>query len=49
MPKVKLTKDTAVMIKAGETVNLDDAQASVLVANNRAELVKEEPKKARKK
>lgn len=49
MPKVKLTKDTALLIKAGEIVCVDEAQAIMLVKNNRAELVKEEPKKARKK
>lgn len=49
MLKVKLTKDTTVLIKAGETVNVDDAQAHMLLMNNRGELVKEEPKKTRKK
>lgn len=49
MPKVKLTKDTNVLVKAGETVNLDEAQVSMLLQTNRAEVVEEKPKKARKK
>lgn len=48
MPKVRLTTDTTVLVKAGEIVNLDDAQVSLLLQNNRAEIV-EEPKKVTKK
>lgn len=48
MPKVKLTKDTTVKVKAGEIVNLDDAQVTMLIKSNRAEMVIE-PKKAKKK
>jgi len=38
--KIKLTKDTTLTIKAGQTVDVDDKQAAKLIQMGRAEEAK---------